>query len=510
MVEESLIEMLSANGKKLFSLCNYAVNAETKDRVLNRKFLGRLNLEAEWMEETLDKHGAIHNTSWLPFREIIAAERIFSSACLDLIHLKNTTPNYKLLKIDSNFNEDIDENLDSFFTIIVKTAEGVIKLGAKHNLDMSFAPLNYSLFKEEQIQGKLRSTRKSYRGENLHNKAIYLATTFLNLSPEVHIIEAVHCIKDRGIKDCIPDHINEEKLRILKARFHNLQSTYDTYLFKTDLEKGDKDLLTLRGHISIIYHLLCSATELSHYYERHILNIRHRFIKKNYMPVHKEKNMEMIIDFYIKYIDQYFSAAKDLCKSIIKQYAKIGEVKLPIPEYRGFHVRPSTLISKIVLHYGSEVKMKIGDEEYDASSPLELFRVNEKINSEKRKYINKLSEPLAPLNELSMKNLEEWPKKIQLVMLDLMDSKKIILYENNLSLEGITPEDEETPKEFFKRLLAIFLASGKIDIHSDIKVTFIGDKRVLEDLKILAENGYGEDKYGNNIMLPPELPYLRR
>lgn len=89
--------------------------------------------------------------------------------------------------------------------------------------------------------------------------------------------------------------------------------------------------------------------------------------------------MEMIIDFYIKYIDQYFSAAKDLCKSIIKQYAKIGEVKLPIPEYRGFHVRPSTLISKIVLHYGSEVKMKIGDEEYDASSPLELFRVNEKL-----------------------------------------------------------------------------------------------------------------------------------
>ena len=502
--------MLSANGDKLFSLCRYAINVESKEQVLNRKFLGRLHLESEWMEETLDRHGAIHNFSWLPFREVIAAEKIFSSACLDLLFLENIEPNYKLLREESEFTKAIDRNLDIFFAILVKISKEILHLGKKHSIDIVITDLDYGMFKEEFIMGKLKTTRKSHRGENLHNKAIYLATSFLNLSPEVHIIEALHCIKDRNIKDCIPDHINEEKLRFLKARFHNLQSTYDTYLSKTDLEKEDKDLLVLREHISIIYHLLCSATELSHYYERHILNAGHRFLKKARLPVNKELNMEMIIGFDMYYINQYFTAAKTLCKEIIKKYAKIAEIALPIPEYRGFHVRPSTLISKIVLHYGSDVTMLLGDEAYDASSPLELFRVNEKINSEKRKYINKLSKPLAPLDELNKSNLEEWPKKIQLVMLDLMGSKKIILYENNLSLEGVTPEEGETPKEFFKRLLAIFLASGKIDIHSDIKVTFRGDKRVLEDLKILADNGYGEDKYGNNIILPQELPYLRR
>jgi len=510
MVEENLKNILASNGEKFFSLCTYASGASSKEIILNRKFLGRINLEAEWMEETLDKHGAIHNTSWLPFREIIAAEKIFSSACMDLLHLKDYTPYYRLLKISSNFNEDIEKNLDNFFHIIVNTAKQILLLAKKHGLEPEKTDLDYTLFREERITGKLKSNRKTHRGENLHNKAIYLATAFLNLSPEVHIIEAVHCINDKNIKNCIPDHINEEKLRLLKARFHNLQSTYDTYLFQTDLEKEDSALLTLRGHISIIYHLLCSATELSHYYERHILNFRHNFLKKKFVPLDRVKNLEMIINFFVKYIYQYFSAAKDLCKSLIKQYAKIGEIKLPIPEYRGFHVRPSTLVSKIVLHYGSEVIMKLADEEYDASSPLELFRVNEKINSEKRKYINKLTEPLAPLNDLNMSNIDQWPKKIQLILLELMNMEKIILYENNLSLEGITPEEDETPKEFFKRLLAIFLASGKIDIHSDIKVTFIGDKRVLADLKILAENGYGEDKYGNNIMLPPELPYLRR
>ena len=53
-------------------------------------------------------------------------------------------------------------------------------------------------------------------------------------------------------------------------------------------------------------------------------------------------------------------------------------------------------------------------------------------------------------------------------------------------------------------------ASGKIDIDLDLKVSFVGDKRVLADLSLLADHGYGEDRYGNNIPLPEALGYLRR
>ena len=58
--------------------------------------------------------------------------------------------------------------------------------------------------------------------------------------------------------------------------------------------------------------------------------------------------------------------------------------------------------------------------------------------------------------------------------------------------------------------VARLLALGKIDIESDIRVTFRGDKRVLADIGLLAEVGYGEDKFGNNIPLPEKLKYLRR
>jgi hypothetical protein len=53
------------------------------------------------------------------------------------------------------------------------------------------------------------------------------------------------------------------------------------------------------------------------------------------------------------------------------------------------------------------------------------------------------------------------------------------------------------------------LALGKIDIDIDLTTTFVGDKRVLADIKLLAESGYGEDKFGNNTPLPEELGYLR-
>jgi hypothetical protein len=38
-----------------------------------------------------------------------------------------------------------------------------------------------------------------------------------------------------------------------------------------------------------------------------------------------------------------------------------------------------------------------------------------------------------------------------------------------------------------------------------ISVTFIGDKRPLHDIAILAEHGYGEDAKGNNVPLPEEI-----
>jgi phosphotransferase system HPr (HPr) family protein len=55
-----------------------------------------------------------------------------------------------------------------------------------------------------------------------------------------------------------------------------------------------------------------------------------------------------------------------------------------------------------------------------------------------------------------------------------------------------------------KSVINLLMAAGYISEKGYQKVIFEGDKRVLDDLKILSENNYCEDQ-----KIPPELNYLR-
>ncbi len=503
-------QLIVTNGERLFNLCNFALTQKGKESILNRKFLGRLNLEATWMEESLDSYGCTHNNIWFPFREVIAAQKLFSSVCYDVIHLKKAVPYYNLLAVDSNVAVEVDKILESFYCAILSTSKSLLKFLQKQKIKLEITVIKPELFHERYLDFRLEASKKNRDMKNPEQTLIYLATSFLNLGIDFDILKAGEGLKKKDYAGSIPDQISEEKLRLVKAQFHNLQSMYDTYLSKSDMERKNSNLHILRGHISIIFHLLKSATEFSHYYERHMSTGKLSLGKAPFLPISKKRLLSILIDFFLHFTDLYFTAARNLCISIISEYAEEGKIEVGIPNYRGFHVRPSTLISKIVLHYGSKVIMKMGNEQYDASSPLELFRANEKINAEKRKYISRLIDTNTFLEDFHNYTGDEWPKMLQLVILELMDKEEIILYEKNLSMKGNLPDKEETPEEFFKRIITLFLASGKIDIKSNLHVNFYGDKRVIHDLKVLAEAGYGEDKYGNNIILPSELVYLKR
>ena len=510
MSYEDFEQLIVTNGERLFRLCEFALTQKSKENIINRKFLGRLNLEATWMEETLDSFGCQYNSTWFPFREVIAAQKLFSSVCYDVIHLKKAVPYYDLLSVEGDFAAEVDKILDSLHSTILSISRTLLKFLRKQKIKVDITAIDPEFFYEQYLDYKLEATKRTSDMQKPEQTLVYLATSFLNLGSDIDILESGKYLKKKDYANCIPDHISEEKLRLVKAQFHNLQSMYDTYLLKSDVERKNSNLHILRGHISIIFHLLRSAGDLSHYYERHMSTNKFSFGKTAFLPISKSGLLSILIEFFLHFSDLYFTAAKNLCKSIISEYAEEGKIEVGIPNYRGFHVRPSTLISKIVLHYGSKVTMKMGNEQYDASSPLELFRANEKINAEKRKYISHSIDSNTFLEDFHNHTGSEWPKMLQLVILDLMDKEEIILYEKNLSMNGNLPEIGESPEEFFKRIITLFLASGKIDIRSNLYVNFYGDKRVIQDLRILAEAGYGEDKYGNNIILPPELVYLKR
>ncbi|MHC4286529.1 MAG: hypothetical protein ACYSWZ_26755 [Planctomycetota bacterium] len=330
---------------------------------------------------------------------------------------------------------------------------------------------------------------------------ILLATSFLNLAAESKALLPDGGSNQKITTESEQDCLTEERSRQLELRFHNLQSLYDTYVLGTETENLDENLPVLRGHISVIFHLLRTATGFAHYYERH-LKIQCGNIKEHQESLVKADMLLSVLRGYsVSYASEYLVCAQHLCQEMLKRYAEIGEVEAPVPPYRGFHVRPATLISKLVIHYGSE-------QHYDAGSALELFRANEMINAQKRRSLADkiLCLKLIPSSTTPSEDIKQIVRRI---VVKLAEQGVLIMYEQPLSLSDEPVDKEGTITEQVISEINRLLLAGKIDVDSGLQAKFVGDKRVLADIQLLAESGYGEDSFGNNIALPKKLKYLR-
>lgn len=492
--------------KDLLSISRIITSMDTS--AINRKILGRVYLEASKNEEILDSYGANQNKTWFPLRRNIATIKTFSQVAYDLIHLREAVPTYSLLQVDGDFPGETEKVCRKILSCFTKNQvifqDLTDDMGLKGDL---FSSDHYD-FKELPVRSRLVNDIKG-KDFNTRDVTIYLATAFLNLAEEGSILKTYRKTKKTEYCSCFPQVISEEKLRLLTDKFHNLQALYDTYLLRSSLAVKDSNLPVMRGQISVVYHLLDMATILSHYYERHCLK---RIGDKAKAPITNGVLLSLIMEYFIAFSDRFIVSAQNLCRDILKNYAVAGSIEVPIPNYRGFHVRPSTLIAKIVIHYGSDVQMVLGEMVYNASMPLELFRANEELNLAKRNKIIEeiIKHSLISGNKEVSTDAVLLKKKLRMIFLDLLERQKLVLYDNDYTFKDITPHDNETLLEFSKRAITLYLALGKIDIVSNAKVVFKGDVRVLEDIKILANHGYGEDKYGNNIVLPSELSYLKR
>ncbi len=486
-----------------------SVLMELTPETIPRHLLGRLLLEASKCEELLDAYGAPRNDYWAPVRMAVAVAKAFSRVTYNLFHISHAAEGYKLLPIEGDFLKATSDSLNKLLNAVVVMAGSFLKLAKKMKINSELHPMEHYCYRDFSIQGTLKADSFKRAVENPGETAVYLATNLLNLAEEASWLDIYKKTETSNYESIIPDVVSEARLRSLANKFHSLQSLYDTYLSGSDIAERDMNLPIMRGQITVTFHLLDTAETLIHFYERHA---HKNWNKKLKSPITKKDLLDIIIGYFVSFADKYIVATQELCQVILKSYAVMGDIEVPIPNYRGFHVRPSTLIAKIAIHYGSEVKMMLGSAIYDAGLPLELFRANEELNRRKRdavaRYVmeHKLvkNDAGATYDEILMKKI------LRVIFLDLLEKQKIMIYDNDFSFEDLSPYENETLAEFIKRAIALYLAMGKIDIVSGDTVTFKGDLRVLDDIRVLAENGYGEDKFGNNIVLPKELSYLKR
>lgn len=481
------------------------VDIESTLTLLTRPLLAVMHSEASHLEEILDGYGAKRNERWRPFRALIAAIKLFARVHYLLIHVSQGLPRYRLL----SEHEDLGAGL-----LQARRFTARVLLIASRRMAAMAPSLWLTLPTVEIREASLPLGRLpedcALRRVDVAETVTRLATAFLKQAGEARLLAPTAWSRADGATTALP---TEDELRLLAGDFHNLQALYDTHVAHTDAEHGDPELRSLRGHASLVYHLLEMATELAHYRERHLLHApgdqgQVRLFASQPDCIEPEHLDAVLRDSLLVFAARYVQHGRSLAQQLLRRYAEQGEITVPVPRYRGFHVRPSTLVARVAYHYGSAVSMTLEDETYDAASPLELFRANELINARKRRWLAQEIEKLVNCAEGQLG--DDLVRAVRNVLMRLAEQAKVIVYEQPLpSIDGQI--DERQPiLSFIVDAVARLQALGKIDIITPVTVTFRGDRRVLKDLEVLARNGYGEDAYGNNIALPGELSYLRR
>lgn len=494
----------------VLDLCRFTVALEDYHNFPNRDYLSRLRGRTTRLQELLDHHGAQHNERWFPLREAVAAGKLFSTVTYAVLHIRMSLGRYRLFDIDQRCDAKTDAVLDLLRAALTNVSQGILAQAERCGIPGTTGASEFVPWVDPEVEFELKPDRSVRHSDRVGEVVVHLATSFLNLSEDrdVRTVLADHeCPK---CAELVPDPINEEILRTVETRFHNLQSMYDTYIFESDVERQNDDLRYLRGHISIIYHLTEIATHLIHYYVRHMSALRRESGADFRYPMNEEKLLGLVFGYPIRFSRLYLESAVQLCQKMIRSYSVPTEIEVPIPSYRGFHVRPSTLVAKIVFHYGSEVTMRLNGRSYDASQPLELFRANEEINALKRRAIANLLNRDPELARPVPADPETRMRDIRLLVMELVHQDRIILYDTDLDLDPEAEVPESTVAEYAIRVVRHLVSVAKMDVRADLTVTFAGDNRPLKDLEILARNGYGEDRMGNNIVLPDALSYLSR
>lgn len=506
--ENDFKKLIEERSKKLLLIVDLLSNSQSPKQLLTRPLLGELLSQSTQIEELLDFYGAAHSCLWCGFRSMMAAIKGYSDVSYELLHIRHVLPSYHLLEAVDKFAEATDHTFEFTSEVLLRAVDMLLTQAKQLGLEIPEQNPDANSFSEELPDGLLAHTCERREIEIVSKTVTTLATDFLNLAVESEEICAAGRAKPEEYASFLMDSVSEEKLRSIQLQFHNLQSLYDTYVSGTEAAELDVDLPVLRGHISVVMHLLRTATLFAHHYERHVKK-QSCTSKTRLTPLVKEDELlSILMNYSITYISLFIELAVHLCQEKLKRYAEVTRIELPVPQYRGFHVRPSALVARIVRHYGSEVGMYIDKEVYNARLPFDFFRANEKINAQKRRW---LKEEIVRLN-LIQSDTEgiELDAIVLGIVLNMAGRGKLIMYEQPLILPEEPARKQGTLFEKVIDEMARLLAMGKIDVESHIIAVFEGDKRVLDDIKLLADSGYGEDKFGNNVSLPETLKYLRR
>jgi phosphotransferase system HPr-like phosphotransfer protein len=221
---------------------------------------------------------------------------------------------------------------------------------------------------------------------------VKITTEFLRVAQEFEALGFYEAYSLDQIRIIIPSGFNEQEARRFEMVVHSLQSSFDTYVNRSGVKFDDVRRKKLRGHISVVLHLLELTRRLLHYYERHLHEVGYRNIYKRVRDklaaaVNPEHLLDRIVNYGLYYISYFLVQGQDVAHEVLNENIERSSVSVGIPQELGFHSRPCMLVAKIVQYYGGQVELMVDSDHFDASSVLDLQWAGGKIQKEEIKEV---------------------------------------------------------------------------------------------------------------------------
>ena len=252
---DDFIALISRRSELLLQVSRFLKQRQSCEQPLTRPLLGVLLSQATQLEELLDAYGAKHNSQWHFFRALVAAIKLFSNVSYELLHIQHALPVYRLLKHKEEFAHDTKHGLKFTNEVLLRCTSHIIDQATKLGVELPPETEMDEIYCETLPPGRLAQDLTTRKSETVPITVTLLATAFTNLAEDSRDVLPCQCESPEKCASYGNCQTSEESLRSLELKFHNLQSLYDTYVSKTEIEVEDTDLPILRGHISVVFHL---------------------------------------------------------------------------------------------------------------------------------------------------------------------------------------------------------------------------------------------------------------
>lgn len=375
LLERDFAPLVSAHAGGLFRLINGLEGRQS--RTWTKRQFSLLSEQAHETESFLDDHDARINKSYVYFAEIVASIRGFASIAHTLRHVHTRFFKYQVQleqKDQEQFLRDAAATGAFLNDCLTRLCRALRDEAAVLRIAWTDEVHQENSHGGEGARKHLPHNIDEADIVDEAQKIAEVASKFLAAFDSFATLKVRRLAGPSQLAAFVREQLDEARARELESQVHSIQSKYDTYIKNTAIESAHPKLRSLRGHTSLILHLLEMTTDLVHFYERHEDDIRSELAKERMAKViDKAAVLDCVVSFCLGTCAKVFDIGKRLAQEIIPTFVEIEEVELLIPAGATLHARPLSRIVQVANHYGTPVEIEIGGQCCSAASIMKMI-----------------------------------------------------------------------------------------------------------------------------------------